>query len=222
MANAPTTHSFIEIEEIKEGVLVTRQKNMRAVLMVSSINFDLKSAEEKEALVYAFQRFINSLDFPIQVVIHSRPLDLSEYFVFLREQQETQENELLKIQTTEYVNFVTELVQLSNIMSKFFYVVVPYDTVLAQKGGVLDKLFSRKKGSEEAQQQLRFEEARNQLLLRVNQVASLLGEMELRSVLLDDQQLLELFYSLYNPGTTLKQKNMELLIATGKKEKQVE
>ena len=79
----PSTHQFIDIEEIKEGIIILKNKNLRTILMVSSLNFDLKSTDERKALIAAFQRFLNSLDFTIQIVIHSRPLELTEYFVFL-------------------------------------------------------------------------------------------------------------------------------------------
>jgi hypothetical protein len=220
MAKEQSTHAFIDIEEIREGVVVTRNKDLRAVLMVSSVNFDLKSSDEKEALILSFQRFLNSIkDFSIQLVVHSRPLDLTDYFLFLRERQGAQENELLKIQTSEYLAFVEELLDLSNIMSKYFYVVVPYNMTVAEKKGLFEKMFGRKKESEEEQLRVRFEEARDRLMLRVNQVASLLAEMDVRSILLSDKEVAELFYGLYNPGTKLNQENLELLIATGEKEK---
>ncbi len=106
-------------------------------------------------------------------------------------------------------------------MNKFFYVVVPYNLTVAEKKGMA-KLWPGKKDNEEEQKKIRYEEARNQLLLRVSEVASLLGELELRSILLSDKDLIELFHGLYNPGTQLAQGNLELLIATGDKEKEVE
>ena len=218
-----STHRFIDIDEIREGVVVTSQKDLRAILMVSSINFELKSDDEKEAIIFGFQRFLNAVDeYSLQFLIHSRPLELSEYFVFLREQQEKQENELLKVQTTEYVRFVEELLELSNIMAKFFYVVVPYNTVQAEKMGLFKKVLHRKQPNKEEAERVRFSDAKDELLLRVNHVISLLGEMDLRSILLSDQEIVELFYGLYNPGSTLKQTNLELLIATGKEEKHSE
>ena len=221
MATQASTHQFVDIESIKDGIIITKDKNLRAVLMVSSINFELKSADEKQALIFNFQRLLNSLrDFPIQILMQSRPLDLAEYFVFLREHQEKQENELLKIQTAEYVHFVEELVELSNIMNKYFYVVVPYNLTTVEKKGLLGRI-RRKKTDETEELERKFEEGRNELLMRVSQVASLLGELELRSILLGDRELIELFHGLYNPRAVLSQENLELLIATGEEEKQV-
>lgn len=222
MSKDSSTHQFVDVQEIKDGVIATKNKELRAVLMVSSINFFLKSSDEKQAIILSFQRFLNSLrDYRIQIVVQSRPLDLSEYFLFVREHQNQQENELLQIQTAEYIHFVEELVELSNIMNKFFYVVVPYNLTVVEKKGILDKVLHRQKDDGE-QLQLRFEEARDQLMLRVSEVASHLGEMGLRSILLGDSELVELFHGLYNPGTELSQENLELLIATGDTEKQEE
>lgn len=219
----PSTHQLIDIKEIKEGTIILKNKNLRSILMVSSINFDLKSADEKKALVAAFQRFLNALDFTVQIVIHSRPLELTEYFAFLRAQQEKQENELLKIQTTEYLDFIRELVKLSNIMSKFFYVVIPYDIAVIKKSSFLKNIMPGKSSKESRQEkeEIKYGEAKNKLLLRVSQISGLLGEMGLRTIPLKDKEIIELFYGLYNPGVVLKQKNLEVLIATGEEEKQV-
>lgn len=229
-----STHQFIDVEKVSDGVVTLKNKNLRSLLMVSSINFDLKSSDEKQAIVNGFQRFLNSLNFTIQIVVHSRPLDLTEYFSFLREQQGKQESELFKIQTTEYIDFVQELVTLSNIMSTFFYIVVPYNLALIKKSGFFEKLLPKKKTSEEAEVttkkgsgkektriNLQEKEAREKLLLRVSQVTNLLGAMGLRAIPLEDREIIELFYGLYNPGVVIKQKNLELLIATGEEEKQV-
>jgi len=217
----PSTHQFVDIKEIRDNVAVLKNGNLRAVLMVSSINFDLLSSEEKEAEIAAFQRFLNSLDFTLQIAIQSRPLDLTEYFGFLKEAQERQDNELLKIQTAEYLDFVKELVTLSNIMMKLFYVVVPYDIAVIKKTGFLEKLTLKKENPQEAET-IRFDEAKEKLMLRVGSVMDLLGAMGLKTLPLQNQEMAELFYGLYNPGVALKQQNLELLIATGQEEKQVE
>jgi hypothetical protein len=215
-----STHKFVDIKEIKEGIVTLNNKSLRTVLMVSSINFDLKSGEEKQALISSFQQFLNSLDFTIQIVIHSRPLDLTDYFSFLREQQGKQENELLKIQTSEYLDFIQELIKLSSIMSKFFYVVIPYNMAIIKKSGIIDKFLPNKKSTNA--QDASLTEAKNKLQLRVSQVIGLLAGMGLRAIPLQDKELAELYYGLYNPGVVLKQKNLELLIATGQEEKQTE
>ena len=219
-----TTREFIEIEEIKDGVIVTHAKNLRAILMVSSLNFELKSEDERIAIVGSFQRFLNFMeDYPVQILVHSRPLDLSDYYVFLRETQEKQENELLAIQISEYISFIEELVKLENIMSKLFYVVVPWNTSVAQRTDLFGKIFSRpKKEEQENRQNVQFAEAREGLMLRVQEITNLLSAMGLRAVPLGTQEILELFYGLYNPGAAIKQKNLEMLLATGDAAKQSE
>jgi hypothetical protein len=223
MAQQPSsTHQFVDVERIEEGVVVLKNQNLRAVLMVSSINFDLKSTDERQAIINNFQQFLNSLDFPLQIVVQSRPLDLTEYYSFLRGEQEKQDNELLRIQISEYVDFVQELVKLANIMSKFFYVVIPYDVAIVKKSGFFQNLLPQNRDSEESGVDRAYLDAKNQLLIRVNQVHALLGDMGLRSVMLSDREAAELFYGLYNPGVGLKHQNFELLLATGDKDKQTE
>lgn len=217
------THEFIDVSEIKENTVVLNSGSIRAILMVSSINFDLKATEERQSLIASFQRFLNSLDYTVQIIVQSRPLQLGDYFAFLKEIQEKQENELLKIQTSEYLDFVRELVKLSNIMSKFFYVVVPYNVAVVEKVGFLKRPPGfGKKQEDESKKGPSFAIIKDELMLRVGQIAALLSEMGLRAILLQDQELVELLYGLYNPGVLLKQKNLEVLVATGEKEKQVE
>jgi len=208
---APTTHQFVDIEKIEGGVVTLKNKNLRAILIVSSVNFDLKSSDEKQGLILRFQQFLNALDFSIEMIVQSRPLDLSEYFTYLRGEQEKQENELLRIQAAEYVDFVEELVDLANIMSKFFYIVVPYDVAVVEKGGFLSKLLTKKKEGEEKRKKA-LHQTKNELLIRVNQVHSMLSQMSIRALMLSDQEIVELFYGLYNPGVALKQKNLESLL----------
>ncbi len=223
MAQQGSTHQLIDIKEIKDNIVVLKNNGLRMVLMVSSINFALKSQDEQEAIVARFQDFVNSLDFTIQIVIQSRQLDISEYLNFLNERSSAQTNELLKIQTTEYLGFIQELIKLSNVMSKFFYVVVPLgQAILPDAGGILAKIFPKSQKNTTPQQDLNFETAKNELQMRVDQVASLLGSMGLKAIPLEKEALIELYYTGYNPGTVLKQKNLEQLIATGDEAKKVE
>ena len=126
MSNSLSLQQKLEIEDIKEGVVVLKGDILRAVLAVSSVNFALKSLDEQKALIARYQEFLNSLDFPIEVLVTSRKYDLSEYAEMLRAQAKQQKNELLKIQTNEYVDFIKNLAEMTNIMSKNFYVVVPF------------------------------------------------------------------------------------------------
>lgn len=139
-----STHQLIDVQDIKENIAILKSGGLRMVLMVSSINFALKSPDEQQAVINRFQDFINSLDYTVQIVMQSRQLDISEYMSFLKDQAEKQTNELLKIQTTEYAGFIEELIKLSNIMSKYFYVVVPLGVAmidLTSGGGFFWKTF---------------------------------------------------------------------------------
>src|SRR3989344_5328294 len=133
--NESSTHQLIDVETVRDNVVVLKNKNLRAVLAVSSINFSLKSQDEKQAIVERFQDLTNSLDYTLQILIQSRQLDISEYMAFLNERAEAQTNELLKIQTSEYISFINELIKLSNVMSKMFFVIVPLKNARPSRGG---------------------------------------------------------------------------------------
>ena len=220
-----STHQFVDVQEVKGDVIVLKNKSLRMILMVSSINFALKSQEEQEAIINRFQDFINSSEsYTAEIVVQSRRLDISEYIKFLNERAEAQTNELLKIQTSEYINFIQELIKLSNVMSKFFYVVIPlnqYLTIDSGKG-FFSKFFGKSKEQTPASQNLDFETKRGDLLQRAERVMSLLGGMGLKAIPLKGEELIELAYTMYNPDTVLKQKNLEQLVATGEEEKKVE
>ncbi|MCX6790707.1 MAG: hypothetical protein NTV62_00745 [Candidatus Gribaldobacteria bacterium] len=120
------SQNFLEFKQIKEGIITLKNRALRGVLLVSSINFDLKSEEEQNAIIFQFQNFLNSLDFSTQIIIQSRRLNITGYFEKLKEFEQKQKNELLKIQTAEYRKFIESLVGRGTIMTKQFFVVVPY------------------------------------------------------------------------------------------------
>ncbi len=215
MAKESSTHQLVEPKEIKDSVVILKNGGLRSVLMVSSINFALKSQGEQEAIIDRFQGLINSVDFTVQIVVQSRKLDISEYLKFLNERMSLQTNELLKIQTSEYINFIQELIKLTNVMSKFFYVIVSLSPTINLEKGFLAKIFSKKKSAGPSPADLNFENQKNNLQQKMDQVASLLNSMGLKTVPLEKEELIELLYTSYNPGTAIKQKNMEALVATG-------
>lgn len=219
-----STHQFVDVEEVRGDVIILKNKNLRMVLMVSSINFALKSQDEQEAIINRFQDFINSFEsYTAEIVIQSRKLDISEYIKFLNERVEAQTNELLKIQTAEYITFIQELIKLSNIMSKFFYVVIPLNQAIASGGGgFFSNIFGKSGKKTQATKDLDFETKRSDLIQRAERVMSLLGGMGLKAIPLKGEELIELVYTGYNPGAVLKQKNLEELVATGDEAKQVE
>ena len=193
---------LISISRIQEGVVILDDNSYRAVLLVTSINFALKSQEEQEAIITRFQAFLNSLDFPLQIIVHSRRLNIEPYLKEISERERQEENELLRVQAREYQDFIRELVGSVNVMSKAFYVVVPYALIEAQKKrGVkelLGGLFKKTPPPQVKKQQ--FYQAKAQLWQRVDHIALSLAAMGMRAIPLNTEELIELFYGLYNPG----------------------
>ncbi len=195
-----STQRYLDIAEIRDDTIVLRDGGVRAVLMVSSINFALKSQEEQESIVYGYQSFLNSIDFPIQVVIQSRILNIRPYLDSLKEREKVQLNELLRIQTQQYRQYIEQLIHISNIMNKSFYVIVPFHPLESKEETFfsrLGKVFSPTKII--AQSRREFEERRRQLDERVQRVQVGLNTLGLKSLLLNTQDLIELVYDTYNP-----------------------
>lgn len=192
-----TTQQFLEIEQIREGVVVLKNKSLRGVLMVSSLNFALKSEDEQAAIIYQFQNFLNSLDFSVEIAIQSRKVNITGYLDKLKELEAKQENELLKIQIKEYHNFIENLITGGSIMSKSFFVVVPF-TLIELPGMETTKGFL-KKGVMPSLTEDQFQRAKTQLWQRMEFVALGLRRCGLQCVPLNTSELIELFWSLYHP-----------------------
>jgi type IV secretory pathway VirB4 component len=192
-----TTQKFLEIEDIREGVIILKNKTLQGILMVSSLNFALKSEEEQNAILYQFQAFLNSLDFSCQIVVQSRKLNITGYLEKLKELEEIQQNELLRIQTREYRQFIKELVEQEQILTKNFFVVIPYSPLEAigteKKGGILGKAKIPELSEEN------FQRLRNQLFQRMEYVALSLRRCGLQAVPLTTPEIVELFWSLHHP-----------------------
>ncbi|MEA2113730.1 MAG: hypothetical protein U9P63_03705 [Patescibacteria group bacterium] len=195
--NAASIQKHMEIKEIRDDVVVLKNGGLRAVLMTTSLNFDLRSVEEQDALIYQYQNFLNSLDFSIQIIIASRKFDIEPYVETLRQKQRKQENPLLKMQTLEYMDFVKQLTKTTNIMTESFYAVIPYSPSVVKKKGFLDKLL--KKQAQSAKEQ-KFQELKNNLWQRVEFVSVGLQSVGVKAVPLKTEELVELFYKLYNPS----------------------
>lgn len=189
-----TTQQFLEIEEIKDGVLILKNKSLRGVIMVSSINFVLKSEEEQMATLYQFQNFLNSLDFSIQILVQSRKVNLTGYLEKLKELEEKQENELLKIHIKDYHDFIKNLIGEGQIMSKSFFVIVPF--TLVEIPGIETV---KKKQATPTLTEEQFQRAKIQLFQRMEYVMLGLRRCGLQCVILNTQELIELFWSLYHP-----------------------
>lgn len=203
----PSTQKYLEIAEIKDGAVVLKDGTLRAVLLVSSVNFALKSEDEQTALVNGYVGFLNGLDFPLQIVIQSRKLNIDNYLERLDTAQREQTNELLRAQIADYRSFVNELVDIGEIMSKRFYVVVPFDPLSNKKKSFwtrLQEVFSPAKTLKLKEE--RFQQRRNDLDMRVRQIEGGLASMGLDIARLDTQGLIELYYTVYNPDTFMVQK----------------
>ena len=186
-----STQNFLEIEEIREGMLVLKNRQLRGVLMVSSANFALKSQEEQEAIISQFQNFLNSLDFSLQITIQSRRLNITGYLDSLRGLRQNQQNELLKEQTADYLAFVEQLISGSSIMAKNFFVVVPFSFFEVVDGG--KPKFTGSLSEEE------FQRMKNQLWQRMEYVALGLRRAGLQVVPLNTEELVELLWSWHHP-----------------------
>ena len=201
MANQ-STEQLVPITDIRKGVVILKNGSLRMILEVSSINFELRSGDEQIAILQGFQRFLNSVDFPLQIVVGSRELNIDSYLKAIDGIIESAENELLKIQASEYSRFIKELSSLSNIMSKKFYVVIPfyvYET--PTKTGVIQSLkgvLSPKEISKELTDD-QFNTYKNQLLQRAELVYGGLVGLGLKIRALEDEEIKKLYYELYNP-----------------------
>ena len=197
--NRNSTQSFLEVQDIREGSLVLKDRSIRGVMMVSSQNFALKSEEEQDAILFQFQNFLNSLDFSLQIVSQSRRLNITGYLDGLKQLEEAQTNELLKQQTASYREFIKELVQGGAILTKNFYTVVPFSLIEAlpdegQKGMLKRRPKIAGKLTDEE-----FKRMREQLWQRMEFVALGLRRTGLKVIPLNSEELIELLWSWYHP-----------------------
>lgn len=196
-----STQDFVPIKEVRDGVVVLKDGGLRAVLLASSINFALKSEDEQTAFIVQFQNFLNSLDFSLQIFVQSRSLDIRPYVSTLEAAYKSQLDDLMRIQIREYIEFIKSFTEAANIMTKNFFVVVPYSpAIVQQKGGVTNMLpFGNKKTNiEEANRS--FEEQVTQLEQRISIVQQGLTRTGVRTVQLGTEEAIELLYKMFNPG----------------------
>ncbi|MDD5031721.1 MAG: TraC family protein [Patescibacteria group bacterium] len=202
-----SSQKYLDIAEIREDTVIMRDNTLRAVLLVSSINFALKSEDEQGAIISSYVSFLNNIDFPLQIAIQSRELDINGYLEQLKQKEKEQTNELLKIQTAEYTQYIEELVSMAKIMNKRFYVVVPYDPVSDKKKNFFSSLLEvLKPATLIKMKEERFLKYKVELGRRVENVMSSLASTGLNAVQLDTQSLIELYYNTYNPKTSKNQR----------------
>ncbi|MBI3572852.1 MAG: hypothetical protein HY092_01490 [Candidatus Kerfeldbacteria bacterium] len=208
---AISTQQYLDILEIRDDTAVLKDGTLRAVLLVSSINFSLKSEEEQEAVIEAYTQFLNTIDYPLQIVIQSRPLNIDEYLASLQTIEKKQPNELLRIQIHDYRQFIAEFVRESDIMAKRFYLVVPYSPRVDRPAKFFSRLFDVVRPTSTIHlKQKQFEQFRAELYKRVDSTMNALDAAGLKSVILDTQSLIELYYNSYNPETAEQQKLQEV------------
>lgn len=194
------SQQFLPFSEIKEGVLILRSGGLRGILMVSSINFALKSSDEQQAIIYQFQNFLNSLDFTTQILVQSRRVNMTGYLERLKKLEEQQTNELMKAQTSDYRQFITDILNKGVIMGKSFYIIVPY--TLAEVQGTVSaarEMLRKKDQVKQVMSAEAFQRARMQLIQRMEFVAIGLRRCELEAVPLTSPEIIELFWSLHHP-----------------------
>ena len=206
-----STQEYLDIAEFREDTIIMRDGTLRAVLLAASINFALKSEDEQDAIIASYVRFLNNIDFPLQIVIQSRELNIDNYLNFLRQKEKEQTNELLKLQTAEYLQYVNELISLGKIMSKRFYVVVSYNPLSDKQKGFFPKLIdSLRPAALIKMKSEKFLRRKSELNRRVENVIGGLASMGVNAVPLDTQSLIELFYNTYNPETSANQKLVDV------------
>jgi len=205
------SQKYLDIAEIRENTIIMKDGTLRAVLLVSSVNFALKSVDEQNAIVQAYMQFLNGLDFPIQVVIQSRKMNIDGYLRQLNENEKTLTNELLKKQIRDYRDFVKQLVQIGEIMQKRFFIVVPLNPATDVRKSFftrMGEIFAPSAAIHLSED--KFKKRQFDLGLRVSQVTGGLSSMSLNAVQLDTQSLIELFYNIYNPEMTETQRLVDV------------
>jgi len=198
---AKATQEFIPIKEVRDGIIVLKDGGLRAIVLANSINLSLKSDDEQKATIMQFQNFLNTLDFSIQMSVQSRRLDIRPYLLLLENRMKVQNEPLLKLQTKEYIEFIRNFTETVNIMTKNFFVVVPYTYIsLKPESGFLKFFSKQNKKEEELKNKLDFEEKRSQLDQRVSVIQQGLSRCGIKSAQLGTEEVVEVFYKVFNPG----------------------
>jgi hypothetical protein len=193
--------AFVEVAEIRDGTLILREGQMRGVLAVSSANFALKSNQEQESIISTFQGVLNSIDFPLQILVQSRKLDLNPYIEKLKTLEDAQQNDLLRVKMQEYMEYIKQMSQEVNIMDKNFYIIVGYEPVSLRQGVFGRFLRAMNPTRVIKQRQEEFTNNRKVLMSRVDQISSRMSRLDLKINMLNTEQLITFMYNCYNPDT---------------------
>ncbi len=204
-----STQRFLPIAEIRNDTVMLKNGGLRAVLQVEALNFNLKSEMEQQGIIAGYEGLVNTLSFPLQIVVRSSKMNIDPYLIHLRKLGETQQNPLLKSQTFSYANFVEHLIDVADIMQKRFYVVVPFDQS-ARHHGLLEQFFSwispDDSATKAAQRSRDFAAGSHGLKDRVTLVQAGLENIGLRNKRMSTHELIELYYQIYNPRASQEQK----------------
>lgn len=191
---------FVPIKEVRGGVMVLKDGTLVGTMLASSVNFALKSQDEQMAILSQFQNFLNSLDFSVQFFVQSRRLDIRPYIALLEERYTAQTEDLMKIQVREYIEFIRSFTERANIMSKHFFVVVPYNPPALDIKKTVQGTFLGKSELGAREKDIGFEEHRTQLEQRMSVVEQGLVRCGVRTVPLGTEEAIELLYKEFNPG----------------------
>lgn len=197
--NNAATQDFVSIRDIKDNVVIQKSGQMHVVLLASSVNFALKSLDEQKSVLIQFQQFLNTLDFTLQIFVQSRELNIQPYLQILAALEGKQDNDLMRIQLREYMQFILTFTETVDVMSKNFFVVVPYTPTKLNLTRGLTNLFSPAQDLSLPTETI-FEEHQIQLEQRVGMVSEGLARVGVRTITLQKDDLVELYYHLYNPG----------------------
>lgn len=209
--NPNSTQSTLQLSELRDGMVIMIDGSFRAVVACKSINFDLMSDKEREGVEYSYQNFLNSLTFPIQILVRSQRVDIGPYIEKLINIRRSQDNMLLGVLMDDYIDFMDALAQSANIMEKSFYIVVPYfpagdATKLVEQGkGFFGKIFARPKNTITKIDTAVYQKAKDEIKNRVDVVMSGLFQIGIQSKQLNTKELGELYYNFYNPDTSVNQ-----------------
>lgn len=204
-----STQRFLPIAEIRNDTVLLKNGGIRAILQVEALNFNLKSETEQQGIIAGYESFVNTLSFPLQIVVRSAKMNIDPYLDQLRSIASTQKNELLKNQTLSYASFIERLIDVADIMQKRFYVIVPVDATIRRRS-IFEQFLgwiSPDDSTIRAQQRARdFNQGSHTLQDRVNLVQAGLENIGLTSKRLNTHELIQLYYKIYNPQTSQEQK----------------
>lgn len=209
--NPNSTQNTLQLSELRDSMVIMNDGSFRAVIACKSINFDLMSDREREGVEYSYQNFLNSLNFPIQILIRSQRVDIGPYIDKLVDIRRSQDNMLLGVLMDDYINFIDVLSQEANIMEKSFYIIIPYfpkgdaANLLDQGKGFFGKLFAKPQNTITHIDNATYQKAKDEIKNRIDTVIAGLFQMGIQSVQLDTKSLGELYYNYYNPDTALRQ-----------------